>query len=449
MEEKSIQLDELNLRTIVMAVLKHFWIVVIFCISTLLCYNAYAKLTYQPVYTASATLMVSAKDSTSAYNSLTTTQSMATVFAEVFQSNVLREKVAQQMPEEKFSGAISTTIIPETNLLVVTVTSPSPQMSFKGLNGVLENYESISDYLFANAQLEVIKDPEVPTIPSNPQNPSKKYPILIVVTALAVIAVIVVLHILRKTVQTPASARRNIDARVLRTIHHEQKNKTLRSRLLRKNIAPLINSPLISKTFIEDNLSLCASVEYHMRKRGQKIIMVTSVGENEGKSTVAANLALSLAEKNKQVVLLDCDFRKPSQHKIFENPIPKGKNFSTYLLQEGEDVDPYLVHMPKNNITVGFSRPEYKNITELLHNGKLRKVLQQIRQEADYVVLDTPPMLAAADTEIIGGMVDTAVVVVGADFMPVSVVNDWIDNLRKRVPEICGVVLNNYRKNLL
>ena len=449
MEKRTIQLDELNLRTLVMAVLKNIWIVALVCVSALLSYNAYAKMTYQPVYTATATMMVSAKDSTSAYNSLTTTQSMATVFVNVFQSNVLREKVAQQMPEQKFTGSIGTTTIPETNLLVVTVTSPSPQMSYKGLNAVLENYESISDYLFANAQLEVIKDPQVPMLPSNPQNLSQKYPVIVVIVGFVAIAAIVALHILRNTVQTPASARRNINARVLRTIHHEQKNKTLHSKLMRKNIAPLINGSLISKAFIEDNLSLCATVEYHMRRRGQKVIMVTSVGENEGKSTIAANLALALAEKNKHVLLLDCDFRKPSQHKIFEHPVSKENAFSTFLLKETEDAESYLVNMGTGRIAMGFSRPEIKNVTELLYNGKLRKFLQQIRQEADYVIMDTPPMLAAADAEIIGRIVDTSLVVVGADFMPVSVINEWIDNLRKSTPEVCGVVLNNYHSKLL
>ena len=393
--------------------------------------------------------MVSAKDSTSAYNSLTTTQSMAMVFVEVFQSNVLRDKVTEQMPEQKFSGSIGTTTIPQTNLLVVTVTSPTPQMSFQALNLVLENYESISDYLFANAQLEVIKAPVVPTAPSNPQNLEAQYPLLVILAAVLGIGIIVVLQVLRNTVQTPAAARRRIDARILRVIGHEVKNKTLRSKLLRRNIAPLINGTPISKAFIEDNLSLCSSVEYHMRKRGQKVIMVTSVGENEGKSTVAANLALALAEKNKKVMLLDCDFRKPSLHKIFENPVAKTKAFSSYLLQETDDPDSHLVYLTKGQITVGFSRPEHKNITELLHNGKLDKFLKQARQDADYVVLDTPPMLAAADVDAIGSMVDTAMVVVCTDFMPVPVINDWLDNLRKRTPEVCGVVLNNYQKNLM
>lgn len=444
MEQMNIRFDEINLRSLIKAVLRNLWVVVLLCASVLLCYNGLSKLTYKPAYTAQATLMVSAKDSTSAYNSLTTTQSMATVFVEVFQSNVLREKVQQQMPEQGFDGTIGTVTIPETNLLVVSVTSESPQMSFRGLNLVLENYESISDYLFSNAQLEVIKAPAIPTAPSNPQNLSDKYPMLIALSAALGIAAIVALHIMRQTVQTPESAKRNIDARLLRVIRHEEKHKTLRAKLLRKNTALLVNGPLISKTFIEDNLSLCASVEYHMRKHGQKVLMVTSVGENEGKSTVAANLALLLAEKDKKVLLLDCDFRKPSLYKIFEHPVAADKAFSAFLLKDTEDAAGYLADIPKGRITVGISRPELKNITQLLHNGKLQRFLQQARRDYDYIVLDTPPMLAAADSEVIAGMVDTALVTVDTDFMPVSVINDWVDKLRKSARDVCGIVLNDY-----
>ena len=447
MEERKFRFDEVNLRLILNALLRNLWVVALFCASALLCFTGYETLTYKPVYTASATLMVSAKDSTSAYNSLTTTQSMATVFVEVFQSNVLREKVAQEMPNKTFDGTITTATIPETNLLVVSVTSASPQTAFQGLNGVLNNYESISDYLFSNAQLEVIKSAEVPTTPSNPQDLSQYYPLVILLAAFMATGAIVLLQVLRKTVQTPAAARRHIDARILRVIRHEEKHKTLRAKVLRKNTALLINAPLITKRFIEDNLSLCSSVEYHMRKHGQKVLMVTSAGENEGKSTVVTNLALALAEKNKKVLLLDCDFRKPSLHKIFETPVVKGKSFSACLLQEFADPKDYLLE--KEQITIGLSRADHKNITQLLHNGKLNAFLQQARKEYDYILLDTPPMLAAADVEVIGAMVDTAMVVVNTDFMPIAVINDWLENLRKSTPEICGVVLNDYQKNLI
>ena len=448
MEERSIHLDEVNLHGLAALLLKNLWVIVAICISAILCYTSVCRLTYVPTYTSSATFMVSAKDSTSAYNSLTTTQSMASVFVEVFQSNVLREKIKEQMPQQQFDGAINTATIPETNLLIVTVTSEAPDTSFRALNLLVDNYSTISDYVFSNAQLEVIKDPVVPVEPSNPLDVESKYPLVLLLSGCVAVGGIVMLYLIHDTVKTPEAARRKIDARLLRTISHERKNKTLQSRLRKVNSAPLITKALIKKEFIEDNLSLCSALEYHMRKRNQRVILVTSVGENEGKSTIVANLALALAEKGRRVALLDCDFRKPSLHKIFDTSISKEKSFSAYLLQEGMDATPYLTESKKHGLLLGLSQGSGRNVSKLLNSGKLSMLLQQLRTEADYVILDTPPMLAAADAEVLAAMVDTALLVVRADFMPTDSINKGLERLRKSAPEVCGYVLNNYHTNL-
>lgn len=444
MEDRTLRFDEINPRSLMALLLKNLWVVVALCISALLCYTSVCRLFYTPQFTSTATFMVSAKDSTSAYNSLTTTQSMASVFAEVFRSNVLREKIQAEMPEGKFDGTVNTTTIPETNLLIVTVTSPEPDMSFQALTLAVKHYSAVSEYLFANAQLEVIKDPVIPVTPSNPLNVEGRYPLVTLIAACFGICAIIVVYMLRSTVKTPAAARRKIDARLLRTIHHEEKNKTIRTKFRRKNIAPLISNPLISKGFIEDNLSLCSALEYHARKRGQRVILITSVGENEGKSTVAANLALAMAEKGRRVALLDCDFRKPSLHKIFEVQTPQAKNLTTYLLQDEEEPADSLLADKKHNIALGISHNTGKSVTKLLNNGKLPALLQWLRAQVDYVIMDTSPMLAAADAEIIASMADTAVLVARADFMPVESINEGLDRLRKSTPEVCGFVLNNY-----
>ena len=449
MEEKSIRFDEINFYSLVLLLLKNLWVIIALCISAILCYTSVYKLAYSPSYTSSATFMVSAKDATSAYNSLTTTQSMASVFVEVFQSNVLREKIQEQMPNQRFNGTINTVTIPETNLLIVTVTSEEPDTSFRALNLLVDNYSAISDYVFSNAQLEVIKDPVVPVAPSNPLNVESKYPLVLLVSGFIAVGGIVVLYLLHDTVKTPKAARRKIDARLLRTINHEKKNKTLRSRLRKRNSAPLITNSLIKKDFIEDNLSLCSALEYHARKREQQVILVTSVGENEGKSTIAANLALALAEKGRRVALLDCDFRKPSLHKIFDMSVEKEKALPSYLLQEGTDPSPYLVESKKHGIFLGVNQNSGMNVTKLLNNGKLPVLLQQLRTRTDYIILDTPPMLAAADTEVLAAMVDTALLVVRADYMPTDSINKGLDRLRKSAPEVCGFVLNNYYISLL
>ena len=448
MEERSIRFDEINLYGLVALLLKNLWVIVAFCISMVMCYTSVCRLTYTPTYTSTATFMVSAKDSTSAYNSLTTTQSMASVFVEVFQSNVLREKIQQQMPDQRFDGTVNTVTIPETNLLIVTVTSEEPDISFRALNLLVENYSSISDYVFSNAQLEVIKDPVVPVAPSNPLDVESKYPLVLLISGFLAVGGIVVLYLMHDTVKTPKAARRKIDARLLRTINHERKNKTLRSQFRRKNTAPLITNSLIKKDFIEDNLSLCSALEYHARKRGQQVILVTSVGENEGKSTIAANLALALAEKGRRVALLDCDFRKPSLHKIFDMSAQKENALTDYLLQENPDASAYLIESKKHGIWLGISRSSGRSITKLLNNGRLSALLGQLRAQADYIILDTPPMLAAADAEALAAMADTALLVVRADYMPTDSINNGLDRLRKSAPEVCGFVLNNYHTSL-
>jgi len=448
MGERSPHLDEINLHGLITLLLKNLWVIGALCISAILCFTSVCRLTYKPQYTSSVTFMVSAKDSTSAYNSLTTTQSMAAVFVEVFQSNVLREKIQTQMPDGQFDGTINTETIPETNLLIVKVTSKEPDTSFRAMNLLVENYSSISDYLFANAQLEVIKDPVIPITPSNPLNVESGYVLVLLVAVLLSVGGIVLIYVFHDTVKTPKAARRKIDARLLRTINHEVKNKTLRAKLRRKNVAPLITNSLIKKDFIEDNLSLCSALEYHARKRGQKVIMVTSVGENEGKSTIAANLALALAEKNRRVVLLDCDFRKPSLHKIFEMQVPKEQVMSTALLQEEADLSRCLMESKKHGILLGLSQPTGRNITKLLNNGKLPELLQQLRGQADYVIVDTPPMLVAADAENIAAKVDAAVLVVRSDFMPTGSINEGLERLRKSAPDVCGIVLNNYHTSV-
>lgn len=445
MEDKSIRFDEINMIGLLRALIKNLWVILLVCISAVMLFTSYSRITYTPRYTSSATFMVSAKDSTSAYNSLTITQNMATVFVEVFQSNVLREKIQAQMPDQVFDGTINTTTIPETNILIVTATSTEPDTAFHALTLAVENYSEVSEYLFSNAQLEVIKDPIIPTRPSNPLQLDSKYPYVLLIGALLAVIAIVMIQTLRDTVQNPKSARRKLDARLLRTVTHEEKNKTLRAKYQRKNTAPLIVSSMISKSFIADNLSLCSTVEYHAKKHGQKVIMVTSVGENEGKSTVAANLALAMAEKNRRVFLLDCDFRKPSLHKIFELSVPKQQTLSHYLSQDSQDP---VLYANKHGVALGLSHNSGKSIHRLLNNGKLDQLLKKLRKQADYVILDTPPMLAAADAEAIAAMCDTALLVARADFMPASAINDGLDRLRKSAPDVCGYVLNNYRTKI-
>ena len=135
-------------------------------------------------------------------------------------------------------------------------------------------------------------------------------------------------------------------------------------------------------------------------------------------------------------------------HKIFDMPPAKEQTLNAYLLQEEADPLPYLTQSKKHGIVLGISQSTGRSVTKLLNSGKLPGLLQQLRTQVDYIILDTPPMLAAADTETLAAMVDTALLVVRADYMPTDSINKGLDRLRKSAPEDCGFVLNNYHTSL-
>lgn len=448
MNHKEIHLDEINLWCVLKDILRNFWVVVVVALSAAMLLASYYKQGYTPNYTSTATFSISAKGSSSAYNSLNTTRDMATVFAEVFQSKILREKVEEAMGGEKFTGKIVTATIPETNLMTVSVVAPTSEQAFKVLNLVMENYSSISDYLFSNALLSVIKSPTVPVAPSNPLNTRQNRKVVMGLAAVAILGLIVALAVMRDTVQTVKAARRKLDARVLWTVHHEVKNKTIRSKFQRKNVAPLINGSMITNRFKEENNGLGTAVEYHMRKRDQKVLMVSSAGENEGKSTIATNLALSLAKQGKKVLLLDCDFRKPSLHKILEVRSDKEKTLVNYLSSADRDPSEYLIYLKKHKLTVGVNRGGQRQSYNMVNSEKLARLIETMRQEMDYIVLDTPPMLAAADAQILAKLAETAIMVVRMDYMKTIAINDCLDSVRQSLPDMIGVVLNNYHSSL-
>ena len=94
----------------------------------------------------------------------------------------------------------------------------------------------------------------------------------------------------------------------------------------------LITNPARSFLYVESLKRIASRVRGRLDRKGGKVLLVTSVAENEGKSTLAANLALALAEEQNRVLLLDCDFRQPALHKIFEIPEKDGKDFGKVVL---------------------------------------------------------------------------------------------------------------------
>jgi capsular exopolysaccharide synthesis family protein len=132
-------------------------------------------------------------------------------------------------------------------------------------------------------------------------------------------------------------------------------------------------------------------------------LQVSSPNKGDGKSLMVSNLAISMAQSGKKILIIDADCRRPRQHKIFNLPNTKGT--ATTITQESDWRD--AVHLtPVDGLWIMPSGPVPPNPSELLSSPRFKELLETVRAEFDYVLVDTPPLLAVTDPCVVAGCVD-------------------------------------------
>lgn len=141
-------------------------------------------------------------------------------------------------------------------------------------------------------------------------------------------------------------------------------------------------------------------------------LAVTSPAAHEGKSTVVANLAVTLAQGGNRTILVDCDLRKPGQHTLWG--LPNDRGLTTMLLDSEAMQSPALQSVGVDNLHVLTSGPLPPNPADVIGSRRMDDVIDALKAKADYVVFDSPPVLAVTDAALLGHKVDGIVLVLRA-----------------------------------
>lgn len=171
-------------------------------------------------------------------------------------------------------------------------------------------------------------------------------------------------------------------------------------------------------------------------------ILVTSSVPGEGKSFIAANLAVAFAQSGTRVLLVDCDIRKGRQHYIFGSHNQKG--LSNLLLENvSEKYKEYILETEIKNLSVMFRGVTPPNPSELLGSAKNRDLIKILRDEYDVVIFDSAPINGGlTDSLIMGTLVDGVVIVSSYKETPINLLNATKKSLETVNANILGVVLN-------
>lgn len=432
--------------SLVRDVVRSFWAIILVALIALMGIQVVEKSIYTPTYTSTAVLVVRSRvGTTGAFSSLTASVEMANIFTEVFKQNSLKALAAEELGLDSFDGTITTSLTDSTNLLNVSVKAEDPELAFKLLTAILKVYPEVTEAVFTDSIIDIVSEPKMPTSPSNSRLMVYRKQIILL-AMLAEGGMIVLLSLLRGTVKEERGFTDKVDSKLIATISHEKAHVSKKERIKKKKRAMLVNDAYSSLRFTEDYQKLCTKFEHMNKLQGKKSFIISSVAENEGKSTVAANVALGLSERGYKVVLLDLDVRKPSMYKIFDFRDAIETDFSDVLSQKVELADFKFYRYRKSSLTIAFNKKTSEN-SELLINSKvIGNSLRELEEKADFILVDTAPISVSADAVTISEVADATILVVRTDCVPVEDINETILNITESGANFEGCILNDVYK---
>jgi non-specific protein-tyrosine kinase len=187
--------------------------------------------------------------------------------------------------------------------------------------------------------------------------------------------------------------------------------------------------------------TLGTNIQFSSLDRPVRTLLVTSVGSDEGKSVVLANLAITMAEGGRHVVMIDCDLRRPSLHQIFGLADQPG--LTTIMLDES--LAPALQGTSVANVDLVAAGPLPPNPAELISSERFQRVLASIAAAADVVLVDAPPVSAVADATILATRVDGVLLVVDSGRTRRDTARRATEQLERVGARLLGAVLTNVK----
>ena len=424
------------------------WVLILTLLGTGIFYIR-ARVQYQPRYTASATFTVNiqrdqqgvGESGTVAFYNNSAAEQMAKTFPYILTSGVLKRKVAKDMGTGSVTGNIEANVAENTNLLTISVTDRDAGRAYAILQSVIKNYPEISEVIVGKTNMEMLDETGIPPEPDNPKDFKKSalkgglfgFLIAALWTALLVVT--------RRTVRKESDIHRWMHTRCMGTvpeIHEKRRSGTSQTRMV-------LTDPKVEEKLQESFRMIRNKVEYHAHEYHLKTFLITSALAGEGKSTIAVNLALSLAQAGKKVVLIDCDLRHPTDRKILNLDPGEGlgevlehkKKLAECIIKSkdmGLDPEMRLMFLPGGT--------SLRDGSELLGTEFMHRIIARMEEWADYVILDSAPAGLLTDAVVLAQYADAAVFVVRKDFARVDHIMDGMEHLAESQVQIIGGILN-------
>lgn len=425
----------MKLACMISYVLKRWKLIVLIALIGAMGFDTVRTLMYHPRYQASVSATLGSEQNT--YSQLDTTQAYIRSLSYIFNGQNVQSYLQERLGNEDSTLTCSVNSVNDTNVVNISVQADTRRDAWFGLQYVLDWYRTNGDKYHFNYDLNVTQTNPISEAPVSANSHVRNLMMGGIGGGVFIAAVLLLLAYFSDTIKTPAEITTRIDCRMLARLPKEHKRRGIR--FWKKNReALLITSLKTSFRYKEAVKKLRSRIEESSRKHGYQTIMVTSVMENEGKSSIAANLAISLAKGGHHVLMIDADIRKPSLDRILNMDTEHSLNAAL----SGKDWKKEVMHSERFHMDVLCSIQDLENAEKLLSSEQMKKLLEEAKQTYEFVIVDTSPAAGLSDPLIISEHCDASLLVIRQNLAGARRINDAIDRLVTVRNNLIGCIYN-------
>ncbi len=474
--------NTIDLSLIFQELIKYIWVIIAVVLIFGIAGYSYTSLCMPLEYTTSTCLYVKSNDTTAVINNaslqeLDASKSLAETYIVILSNDAIMDVVAEKLtnictPEEIESYFAATldddgniTIAPssilryvsfstvnETEIIQISATTPSPTISAEICRIIADTAPSVINRVVGAGFVETINTAKVPTMPSGP-NASKNAVVLAFIGFVLVCFVIILKYILNRTINSGEEFRTKCSLPVLSEIPtYSIEGAKHKNKLLHKYIPSLrrkdAQARITTGTILTDKVQFSVTEAYNMLRTNlnftlstheNNTFVISSPLSGDGKSTTAANIAITIAQTKARVLLIDCDLRRPNQHKMFN--IKNEKGLSSVLT--GEKFSTCVSRGLYENLDILPSGPMPPNPSELLGSNNMNRFLEEIKKSYDFVILDTSPINVVTDALLLSKSSAGIMLVVRQGVSTYDEIERTIESINFVEGNILGVVINS------
>lgn len=431
-------MEEISLRELFHIFKKRLWLIIGLTIGGLVLSGVISFFVLTPKYETFTTLMVGkpkdyqTSNSGIEYNEVLLNQKLVHTYGELVKSRLVADKVIENlnlgMPYNEFQNKVNVSLVNDTEIIKIQTTDTDNELAADIANEVSEQFMETVKLKMKVENVQII---DKAPIPQNPVSPRKTLNMAIGAVLGFMIGVFLtfLLEYLDNTFKSAEDIEKTLGLSVLGAIPEiSSKGKDT---IVKSNP----KSP-ISEAF----RTMRTNIQFTNIDKDIKTIAITSSTPGEGKTTVVSNLAISIAQEGKKVLIVDCDLRKPRVNKVFDMTNTLGL---TSVLMDANSIKGATNETGIKGLSIITSGPIPPNPSELLSSKKMKNFLEAVKDEFDMVILDTPPIGLVTDAAILSNSIDGTILVVKAGATEVGQVEYGKELLEKVNANIIGVVLNN------